>query len=173
MEYLKIQKKLVLILFLGILINSCSISYKFNGASVDYDLIKTISIQDFPNYARLVYPTLSATFSDALRNKYIRQTRLRMVDNNADLEIEGEITGYDVKGLAVKENSYASMTELSITVKVRYVNNKKPADDLEQSFTSSKPFANTLTLDDVQDQLIPEIIDDLIDQIYNATLGNW
>jgi len=167
------QKKIFLILFIGILINSCSISYKFNGASVDYNLIKTISIQDFPNHASYVYPTLSATFSDALRNKYIRQTRLKIVDNNADLEIEGEITGHDVKGLAVKEDSYASMTELSITVKVRYTNNKRPTDDLNQSFTSSRPFSNTRTLDEVQDELIPEIINDIIDQIYNATLGNW
>ncbi len=167
------MKRIIFILFTGILLNSCSISYKFNGASVDYNLIKTISIQDFPNHARLVYPTLSATFSDALRNKYIRQTRLKIVDNNADLELEGEITGYEVKGLAVKENSYASMTELSVTVKVRYTNNKRPTDDLEQSFTSSKPFSNDQTLDQVQDQLIPEIIEDLVDQIYNATLGNW
>ena len=167
------QKKIFLILFLGLLINSCSISYKFNGASVDYNLVKTISVQDFPNYAKLVYPTLSATFSDALRNKFIRQTRLKMVNNNADLEIEGEITGYDVKGLAVKPDAYASMTELSVTVKVRYTNNKRPSDDLEQSFTSSQPFSNTQTLDQVQDELIPQIIDDLVDQIFNTTLGNW
>jgi len=156
-----------------LIINSCSISYKFNGASVDYNLVKTISVQDFPNYAKLVYPTLSATFSDALRNKFIRQTRLKMVNNNADLEIEGEITGYDVKGLAVKPDAYASMTELSVTVKVRYTNNKRPSDDLEQSFTSSQPFSNTQTLDQVQDELIPQIIDDLVDQIFNTTLGNW
>ncbi len=166
-------KKILFLLPLVVLMTSCSISYKFNGASVNYDLVKTISIKDFPNQATLVYPTLSATFSDALRNKYTRQTRLKTVENNADLEIEGEITGYDVRGMAVKENAYASMTELSITVKVRYTNNKKPDEDLEQSFTSSRPFSNTSTLEQVQDQLIPEIVDDLVDQIYNATLGNW
>jgi len=167
------QKKLFIVLLFGLIINSCSISYQFNGASVDYNVVKTISIQDFPNHAQLVVPTLSATFSDALRNKYIRQTRLRIVDNNADLELEGEITGYDVKGLAVREDAFASMTELSITVKVRYTNNKKPSDDLQQSFTSSQPFSNTSTLDQVQDELITKIVDDLIDKIYNATLGNW
>ena len=167
------MQKTFLVIFIVLFFNSCSVSYKFDGASVDYNVVKTISIQDFPNQARLVYPTLSATFSDALRNKYVRQTRLKIVDNNADLELEGEITAYDVKGLAVKDNAYASMTELSITVKVRYANNKKPSDDLEQSFTSSRPFPNTQALDQVQDQLIPEIVDDLIDQIYNTTLGNW
>ncbi len=167
------MKKIIFILLLGLLINSCSISYKFNGATVDYNLVKTISIQDFPNQASSVHPTLSATFSDALRNKFIRQTRLRIVESNADLEIEGEITGYDIKGLAVKEDAFASMTELSITVRVRYINNKKPSDDLDQSFTSSKPFSNDQTISDVQDDLIREITEDLIDQIYNATLGNW
>jgi len=162
-----------LLCLFGILINSCSISYKFNGATVDYNVVKTISVQDFPNYATLVYPTLSATFSDALRNKFIRQTRLRMVNNNADLEIEGEITQYGMKGLAVKEDAFASMTELSVTVKVRYTNNKRPSDNLEQSFTSSQPFSNTLTIDQVQDELITKIVDDLVDQIFNATLGSW
>ena len=161
-------------LTITILLNSCSIRYQLDGASVDYNLIKTISIQDFPNYATLVNPVLSAQFSDALRNKYIRQTRLKIVESSADLELEGEITGYNIKGMAVKEDAFASMTELSVTVKIRYVNNKRPSDDIkDQSFTASKPFSNTETLDQVEDQLVTEIIDDLVDQIYNATLGNW
>ncbi len=166
-------KKILLLLPLSLVLNACSISYKFNGASVDYNLVKTISIKDFPNQATLVNPTLSAIFSDALRNKYIRQTKLKMVENNADLELEGEITGYNVRGMAVKEDAYASMTELSITVKVRYINNKKQGDDIDQSFTSSRPFSNSSTLEQVQDQLVPEIVDDLVDQIYTTTLGNW
>ena len=167
------MKKTIFILLLGLLINSCSISYQFNGASVDYNVVRTISVQDFPNHAQLVHPALSATFSDALRNKFVRQTRLRIVDNNADLELEGEITGYDVRGLAVREDAFASMTELAVTIKVRYVNNKNPNDDLQQSFTSSQPFSNTLTIDQVQDELVAKIVEDLVDQIYNATLGNW
>lgn len=168
------QKKLVIIFFIGLLLNSCSITYKFDGASVDYNLVQTISIQDFPNQAKMVNPLLSAQFSDALRNKFIRQTRLRIVENNADLEIEGEITGYDLKGMAVgAENAFATMTELSITVKVRYINNKNPNDDLEQSFTSAQPFSNDRLLQDVENELVTKIIEDLIDQIYNTTLGNW
>jgi len=167
-------KKTIFILLFGLLISSCSISYQFNGASVDYNIVKTISIQDFPNQAQLVVPTLSATFSDALRNKFTRQTRLRTVNSNADLELEGEITDYGVKNLAVRgEDALATMAELSVTVKVRYTNNKRPSDDLQQSFTSSQSFSQTLTIDQVQDELITKIVDDLVDQIYNATLGNW
>ena len=161
-------------LTLVILINSCSITYKFDGASVDYNLIKTISIQDFPNHAMKVNPDLSFQFSDALRNKFIRQTRLRIVENNADLEIEGEITGYDQRESGVRvDNAFNAMAELVVTVRVRYVNNKRPADDLDQSFTSAKSFPNDRFLDDVLPELLPQIIDDLVDQIYNATLGNW
>ncbi|MCL2650797.1 MAG: LPS assembly lipoprotein LptE [Candidatus Azobacteroides sp.] len=168
------MKKTIFILLFGLLISSCSISYQFNGASVDYNIVKTISIQDFPNQAQLVVPTLSATFSDALRNKFTRQTRLRTVNSNADLELEGEITDYGVKNLAVRgEDALATMAELSVTVKVRYTNNKRPSDDLQQSFTSSQSFSQTLTIDQVQDELITKIVDDLVDQIYNATLGNW
>ncbi|MDR0230627.1 MAG: LPS assembly lipoprotein LptE [Dysgonamonadaceae bacterium] len=160
-----------------ILLNSCSISYQLNGASVDYNLVKTISISDFPNHTAFA-PSLSATFSDALRNKYIRQTRLRLVDNNADLELEGEITGYNIKETAVRESSQASpplasMSELSITVRVRYTNNKRPSDDLDQSFTAAQSFPNDVSIEEAQVQLIPKIIDDLVDLIYNATLGNW
>lgn len=168
------MKKIAFLLLFGLTINSCSVSYQFNGASVDYNIVKTISIQDFPNHAQLVYPTLSASFSDALRNKFIRQTRLRIVDNNADLELEGEITGYEIKGIAAKADQFDSMTELIVTVRVRYINNQNPDDDLQQSFTSNRQFDNSMgSLDQMENELVTDIIEDLVDQIYNATLGNW
>ena len=82
-------------LLIGVMVTACSISYKFNGASIDYTKVKTISIKDFPNQAPLVYPPLSQEFTEALKDIYIRQTRLQMVNNNGDLELEGEITGYE------------------------------------------------------------------------------
>ncbi len=159
----------LLLLFAG-----CSISYQFNGASVDYNLTKSISVQDFPNYADYVYPTLSQTFTQELRNRFINQTRLKMIDTNADLEIEGEITGYRTDDMAVRADALASETKLTISVKVRYRNNKKPDEDFEQTFSAYRSFdSSTKTLDSVQDELIRQIVEDLTDQIFNATLGNW
>lgn len=152
---------------------SCSISYKFDGGSIDYNLVKTVMIRDFQNQASLVYPPLTQTFNSQLRSRIIDQTRLREVSNNADLQFEGEITGYDVAGMAVKEDAYASMTRLTITVKVRYTNNKKPEESIDQNFQSFQEFSSSRSLDEVQDQLIRDIVTDLVDQIYNATLGNW
>ena len=104
---LKINK-IWLFCLIGLIVTACSISYKFNGASIDYTKVKTITIKDFPNQAPLVYPPLSQKFTEALKDIYIRQTRLQLVGSNGDLDLEGEITGYDLTPMAVKEDAYAS-----------------------------------------------------------------
>mgnify|MGYP003164323541 CR=1 FL=1 len=157
---LKINK-IWLFCLIGLIVTACSISYKFNGASIDYTKVKTITIKDFPNQAPLVYPPLSQKFTEALKDIYIRQTRLQLVGSNGDLDLEGEITGY------------ASQTKLTITVRVRYANRVNPDEDFEQSFSAYREFDATQMLQQVQDQLSEEIIDELVDQIYNATVANW
>lgn len=167
------KNKIWLVGFLGLILTSCTISYKFNGASIDYTKVKTITIKDFPNQASLVYPPLSQVFTEALKDIYIRQTRLQLVRSNGDLELEGEITGYELTPLAVKEDAYASQTKLTITVRVRYYNRVTPEDDFEQSFSAYREFDSNQMLQNVQDALSKEIVDELIDQIYNATVANW
>ena len=90
------NNKIWLFCLIGLIVTACSISYKFNGASIDYTKVKTITIKDFPNQAPLVYPPLSQKFTEALKDIYIRQTRLQLVNSNGDLDLEGEITGYDL-----------------------------------------------------------------------------
>ena len=122
--------------FLTVLATACSISDKFNGASIDYTKVKTITIRDFTNQAPYVNPTLAPQFTEDLKDIYIRQTRLQLVPSNGDLELEGEITGYDFAPMAVKEDAIASQTRLTITVRVRYSNRVNPDEDFEQSFTA-------------------------------------
>ena len=152
---------------------ACSISYTFNGASIDYTKVKTITIKDFPNQAPMVYPPLAQQFTEGLKDIYVRQTRLSMVRDNGDLEIEGEITGYDLAALAVQEDALSSRTKLTITVKVRYTNRTNSEEDFEQSFSAYREFDSSRMLQDVQDELCMEIIEELADQIYNATVANW
>lgn len=154
-------------------LTGCSISYSFNGASIDYTKVKSITIRDFPNQASLVYPPLAQNFTEGLKDKYIRQTRLQIVPDNGDLFLEGEITGYDFAQLAVKEDAYASQTQLTITIRVRYRNQASPEEDFEQTFSVNRPFSNDRMLQEVQDELCTEIIEELVDQIYNATVANW
>jgi hypothetical protein len=168
----------VLFLILGfvlvlLFLLSCSFSYKFEGGTINYEKTKTIHIQNFPNRATLVYPSLTQIFEQRLRDRYIEQTRLIPSDNNADIEISGEITRYDIQGLAVKEDAYASQTRLTISVRIQYVNSKEPEQDTDQTFSAFREYPSSTMLDDVQDELCRQICEDLVDMIYNATVANW
>ena len=157
-----IKKRNIIGCLLGlvVMLSACTISYKFNGASIDYTKVKSISIKDFPNQAPLVYAPLAQLFTEELKDIYVRQTRLNMVRENGDLD-------------AVKENAFASQSKLTITVRVRYSNRTKPEEDFEQSFSAYREFENTQLLQDVQDQLCSEMVEEIADQIYNATVANW
>ena len=152
---------------------ACSISYKFNGASIDYTKVKTIMISDFTNQASYVNPTLAPEFTEELKDIYIRQTRLEQVKSNGDLALDGEVTGYDFTPMAVKEDAIASQTRLTITVRVRYMNNTNPDEDFEQSFSAYREFDSNLMLQQVESSLCAEIIEEIVDQVYNATVANW
>ncbi len=159
--------------FLAVVATACSISYKFNGASIDYTKIKTITIRDFTNQASYVNPTFAPEFTEDLKDIYIRQTRLQLVSNNGDLELEGEVTGYDFSPMAVKEDAIASQTRLTITVRVRYYSRVNPDEDFEQSFSAYREFDSSSMLQQVESSLCEEIIEEIVDQIYNATVANW
>jgi hypothetical protein len=152
---------------------SCSISYKFNGSSIDYTKTRSISISDFPNTAELVFPPLSQDFSEALRDSYTKQTRLQLLKKGGDLNLEGEIVGYQLTPLAIAADSYASQTKLTLTIKVRFSNSKNPEEDFEKSYSSFQTFDSSKLLTDVQDVLIKQMISDIVDNIYNDTVAKW
>jgi hypothetical protein len=155
------------------LCNACVISYKFNGASIDYSTTKTISIADFPNVAPLVYAPLSNNLSDGIRDLFQRQTRLEQVRRGGNLEIEGEITGYALTPMAVSADSYAAETKLTITLKVRFTNNIAPEESFEKTYTAYQTFDASQMLNDVQDELCNTMIAEIADQIYNDTVAKW
>ena len=164
------MKRLTILLL--IILTSCTISYKFNGAAIDYNTTKTISVAEFPIRAALVYPPLGPAFNEALKDIYTRQTRLSMVKTGGDLQVEGEITGYDLSPQAVTEDAYASQTRLTISVKVRYTNTKNPNLNVDQTFRAYRDFSSSQMLTQVQDELISQIVDELAELIFNATVGS-
>lgn len=155
------------------MLSSCSMSYKFNGASVDYSVTKTLLLANFPNQAPLVYPPLEQRFNEDLKDQFTRNTKLRFVAQNPDLEIEGEIVGYELTPMAVQEDALASETRLTMTVRMRYRNNKVQGQDKEETISAYRNFPSDQMLTDVQDQLISELTKDIIDQIFNSTMSNW
>ncbi|MDD4971571.1 MAG: LptE family protein [Paludibacter sp.] len=168
-----LKLKLLAALIVSLFIVSCSISYKFNGSSIDYTKTKSISISDFPNTAELVFPPLSQEFSEALRDSYTKQTRLQLIKRGGDLHLEGEIVGYQLTPLAISADSYASQTKLTLTIKVRFSNNKNPEEDFEKSYSTFQTFDSSILLNTVQDALMKQMITDIVDNIYNDTVAKW
>jgi len=156
-----------------IVFSGCSVSYKFNGASIDYTSVKTVSIQDFPIQATLVYAPLSSKFTEGLKDLFVRQTKLKMIKKEGDLQLDGEIVGYDLTPMATKADGYASETKLTVTVNVRFINTKKPDENFEQRFTAFQTFKATSMLEDVQDALLEGIIKEISESIFNKTVANW
>ena len=167
------KKSILISLLLTLLLSGCSIKYSLNGASIDYTKIKTVSIADFQNLAPTVYPPLAQRFTEDLKDRFQRQTRLRDIPTNGDLSIEGEIVGYDLSAEAVQENAFAAKTRLTLRINVRFTNKVNEEESFEREFTSFGTFDSSQMFVDVQDQLCPELTKDIINQIFNATVENW
>ena len=167
------MKKILFLLLLSLMASSCRISYSFRTASIDYELTKTLMIAHFVNQAPLVYPPLEQRFNEEMKDMFTRNTRLQLVNQNGDMEIEGEIVGYELTPLAVQEDAFASETKLTMTVRMRFRNNKTDAPDIEERISANRTFSSNTIFDSVQDQLMGELIDEIVDQIFNATMANW
>ncbi len=167
------MKRILALITIFSILTACSISYKFNGASIDYNLTKTLQLDHFVNQAPLVYPPLENLFNESIKDMFTRNTRLQFVKQNGDMEIEGEIVGYELTPLAVQENQFASETRLTMSVRMRFTNNKAQGQDKEETISANRTFASSVNLTDVQDQLIKELTDEIVDQIFNSTMANW
>jgi len=162
-----------LILFLSTSIfDGCKISYSFTGASIA-PTTKTVSVAYFQNQAPLVYPTLSQTFTEGLKDAITRQTSLNMIDREGDVTFEGNITDYAIAPQAVQGNEQVTLNRLTITVQVKFTNAKDSKQNFEQSFTRYADYATSSSFQSVQDQLITQIVKDLCDDIFNKAFVNW
>ncbi|MBC8004881.1 MAG: LptE family protein [Verrucomicrobia bacterium] len=161
-----------LIIVVTVLLNACKVNYSFTGASIA-PTVKTFTVYDFPNRAKLVNPNLSQLFIEGLQDKLTRQTSLNLITEDGDLEFSGQLTEYDVRPMNIQQGDLAALNRLTISVKVKYVNNKDHTQDWEKSFTGYEDFESNQSLSDVEDSLVPEIIVKLTDDIFNASVANW
>jgi len=153
--------------------SACSISYKFNGANINYQTTHSISIADFPNNAPMVNPNLSNNLSEGIRDLYIRQTRLQVLPKGGDLELEGEIIGYDLTQGGISATSYASESRLTIRVMVHFTNNINPEESFDKTYSAYQTFDASRLLTDVQDELCALMIKEIAESIYNETVARW
>ena len=159
--------------FVTTTIFSCIPKYSFNGSNIDYSLTKTITIADFPIRSNYVWGPMAGIFNNQLKDEFSNHTKLIQVKRNGDMVIEGEITRYEQRNKAVTAEGHSAQTELSITVNVRFTNNKKHSEDFERQFSSSASYETTQSLNSVQEQLVTEMVKDIVNQIFNATAANW
>ncbi len=157
----------------AMMLTACSVSYKFNASSIDYSKTKTIQINDFPLRTAYVWGPMGPMFNNQLKDQYANHTRLIQVKRNGDLKVEGEITRYEQRNKSVSSEGYSAQTELSMTVNVRFTNNINHEEDFERQFTAQTTYETTQSLNDVQEELVTQMIKDLCDQIFNATVANW
>lgn len=156
-----------------LLLAACSVSYKFNGASIDYSKVRTIQIADFPIRSTYVWGPMGPMFNNQLKDVFANHTRLQQVKRNGDMKIEGEITQYQQRNKSISSEGYSAQTELSITVNVRFTNNTNHSQDFERQFTATSSYETVRNLNSVQEELVTQMVKDLTDQIFNATVANW
>ena len=160
-------------LFTFLLLSACSVSYKFNGASIDYTKTKTIQIAEFPLRTSYVWGPMGPMFNNQLKDQYASHTKLQQVKRNGDMKLEGEITQYTQRNKSVSAEGYSAQTELSMTVNVRFTNNANHSEDFERQFTATQSYETTQSLNSVQEELVTLMVKDICDQIFNATVANW
>ena len=150
-----------------------TVKYSLSGASIPPDA-KTFSVAYFPNNAPMVAPILSSTLTDALREKFANQTRLIQVDEGGDFAFEGEITNYTSSTASVSASSETAMlNRLTITVSVRFTNVIVEADSFNKTFSAFADYPSTQLLTEVEGELIPQIVDQLVTDIFQASAANW
>lgn len=172
---IKVKMCLLLIGVITVLmLNSCAFEgYKFNGASIDYSKTKTIQIADFPIRSSYVWGPMAPLFNNKLKDQFASHTKLSQVKRNGDLKIEGEITQYTQRNKSVSSEGYSAQTELSITVNVRFTNANNQHENFERQFSATTTYETTKSLASVQEELVTQMVEDLCDQIFNATVANW
>jgi len=160
-----------ILLLLMMAVQSCGVKYGFTGGSIP-EGTKTYTVEFFENTAPIVNPTLSQTFTEALKERVRNQSSLSQVDANGDAIFEGRITGYSIAPAAVEAGTdRAALNRLSITVNVKYTNNIKPEDNFEQPFTRFKDFSGNVPAQ--EDALIRDINQMLTEDIFNRAFANW
>jgi outer membrane lipopolysaccharide assembly protein LptE/RlpB len=155
----------------AITISGCGV-YSFTGASIPPEA-KTISVLYFPNKATMVQPMLSKNVTEALQDKFRSESSLSVIQRNGDLAIEGEITGYDTQPIAIQANQTAALNRLTVTVNVRFRNRFEEKANFETTFSRYRDYSSNKSLSSAEQELLPGMIEEMVQDIYNKCVVNW
>ena len=147
--------------------------YSFGGISLNHNE-KTVQIDYFPNNAILVEPGLSQEFTQQFQDLFLQQTNLDLVPSGGDIQFEGEITGYKINPMTATAQQTAAQNRLTITVNVRFYNNKFEEDNFEKTFSHYYDYDGNVQLTGgLLDDAFNEIIERITQDIFNASVAKW
>lgn len=173
MKNVKYIKHFFLFIIILFTFEACmTVSYSFTGASIN-EKDKTISIKYFVNRALLVNPNLSQQFTEKMKDKFVSQTPLELVDKNGDLNFEGEITDYRTDPMSITEGQTAKMNRLTVSIRVSYESKNNEDAGFDKTFTRYADYQSDRTLTEVEDGLVTEIIEQIADDVFNESVVNW
>ena len=166
------MKHIIVLVFCSIVTCSCgSVSFNMSGASIGN--AKTCQVVYFENRADIVNPRLSAQMTDALKDKIQSSSSLRLVNSNADVLFEGEITGYNVQPQQVTASGTAAKDRLTISVKIKFTNSLDSEKSYDKSFSRFQEYTGGTSLSSVEGQLVDDILMELMEDIYNEAFASW
>ena len=166
------KRVLILALAAVTMLTACTVKYSLSGASIPPDA-KTFSVAYFPNNAPMVVPILSATLTDELTQRFATRTSLVQVEEGGDFAFEGEIVGYSSTTSSVSSGEYALQNRLTITIKVKFTNVIDDKLSFNKNFSAYADYDSTKLLTEVESELIPQIVEQLVTDVFQAAASNW
>lgn len=165
------KKSTILFMLFALLLSGCEIRYSFSGGQ--FSGAKTFSVQYIKPQTALASPAYAQRLTESFKDVMLSQSPLSLTESKGDLQYEGTITQYSITPVAVQSNETASLNRLSITIKIAYTNTLEPDLNFEKSFTKFADFPASQSLFSVEEELWQQINDQLTQEIYNSSVGNW
>ena len=159
------------ILFLILALSSCKGGYSFTGGNVGD--AKTMQVDFFDNNAQIVNPETSQWMTEAIKDIFVQQTPLELVQGPADMYISGEINEYSLRPQAARGPSEVAQMLFTIRVQVEFINELAPENNFNARFSRSRPYDADLNFSDIENELAAEIIKELREDVLNRAIANW
>ena len=168
---LTVSCQLITVIVIALLSPSCKI-YRFTDASVDPNM-KTFNMSQTINIATIQNPNAAPQFTESLKNKFLRDTRLTLIRENGDLEFSATIIEYSIDPVSITNTETTAQNRANVSVKIDCINKKNPSKSFSQTFRDGENYDANKQFSDVENGLLNTIFDRLVQQIFNRTFGNW
>lgn len=155
-------------------VSACTINYSTNSGGNIPEAAKTFSVSYFENNAPLASGIASQAFTQALQDRFINQTKLKIESEEGDLTFEGYISDYKVNPISIQSGTEsASQNRFTMSVKVTYINQIDEEKNFDRVFSRFVDFSAEKEFSSIEEELLEELNEQLTQDIFNAAVGDW